>query len=52
MVYTFALAKSANIRYRDAAIRLSRCELSAMLHALSADCEVKAESFGGADFRG
>lgn len=50
MVYTFALAKSANIRYRDAAIRLSRCELSAMLHALSADCEVKAESFGGADF--
>jgi len=50
MVYTFALAKFANIRYRDAAIRLSRCELTAMLHALSVDCEVRAESLGGADF--
>ena len=50
MVYTFGLAKVANIRYRDAANRLSRCELSAMLHALSLDCEVAVESIGGADF--
>lgn len=50
MVYTFALAKFANIRYHDAAVRLSRCELTAMLHALSVDCEVQAESLGGADF--
>lgn len=50
MVYTFGLAKVSNIRYRDAANRLSCCELSAMLHALSVDCEVKVESIGGADF--
>lgn len=50
MVYTFGLAKHANIRYRDAANRLGRCELTAMLHALSVDCEVQSESFGGADF--
>ena len=27
MVYTFELIKHSNIRYREAAIRLSRCEL-------------------------
>ena len=50
MVYTFGLAKHTNIRYRDSMIRLSRCELLAMLRSLSLDCEVISESFGGADF--
>ena len=50
MVYTFGLAKTANIRYREDVNRLSRCELTAMLHALSVDCEVMVESIGGADF--
>ncbi len=50
MVYTLGLAKHTNIRYRDSANRLSRCELISMLHALSLDCEVSLESLGGADF--
>ncbi len=50
MVYTFGLAKHANIRYRDSANRLSRCELVSMLHALSLDCDVSIGSFGGMDF--
>ena len=50
MVYTFGLAKHANIRYRDSMNRLSRYELVAMLRALSLDCEVTAETLGGADF--
>ena len=50
MVYTFELIKHSNIRYRDASIRLSRCELLSMLHALSIDCEVIAETLGGAPF--
>ena len=50
MLYTFGLVKHANIRYRDSFIRLSRCELQAMLHALSIDCEMKQEALGGADF--
>lgn len=50
MVYTLGLAKHTNIRYRDSANRLSRCELVSMLRALSLDCEVSLESFGGADF--
>lgn len=50
MVYTFALVKHANIRYRESLCRLSRCELSAMLSALSLDCEIRTETAGGADF--
>ena len=50
MDYTFELIKHSNIRYRDAAIRLSRCELLSMLHALSIDCEVFVETLGGAPF--
>jgi len=50
MVYTFGLARYPNSRYRDSMNRLSSYELKAMLHALSLDCEVTAESFGGADF--
>ena len=37
MVYTFELIKHSNVRYREAAIRLSHCELLSMLHALSVD---------------
>ena len=50
MVYTFELIKHSNIRYRDAAVRLSRCELLSMLRAFSIDCEVSAEALGGAVF--
>jgi SAM-dependent methyltransferase len=50
MVYTFGLAKHANIRYRDSWNRLCRYELQAMLRSLSLDCDVRVESFGGADF--
>ena len=50
MVYTFELIKHSNIRYREAAIRLSRCELFSMLHALSIDCEITVETLGGATF--
>ena len=50
MVYTFELIKHSNFRYREASVRLSRCELLAMLHALSIDCEVTAETFGGSTF--
>ena len=50
MVYTLGLAKHTNIRYRDSANRLSRCELVSMLRALSLNCEVSLESLGGADF--
>ena len=50
MVYSFGLVKHANVRYRESMNRLSRCELTAMLNALSIDCEVQLESLGGADF--
>lgn len=50
MVYTFGLAKNANSRYHDSANRLSRCELIAMLHSLSVDCDVSVEALGGSDF--
>ena len=50
MVYTFELIKHSNVRYREAAIRLSHCELLSMLHALSIDCPISRETFGGATF--
>jgi len=50
MVYTFELIKHSNVRYREAAIRLSHCELLSMLHAFSIDCEISAETFGGTVF--
>ncbi len=50
MVYSFGLVNHANIRYRDSLIRLSRCELIAMLRALSIDCDVQSEMLGGACF--
>jgi hypothetical protein len=50
MVYTFELIKHSNIRYREGAVSLSRCELLAMLRALSLDCEVSVETLGGAVF--
>ena len=50
MVYTFELIKHSNIRYREGAVGLSRCELLSMLRALCIDCEVSAETLGGATF--
>ena len=50
MVYTFELIKHANVRYREAAIRLSYCELFSMLRALSVDCDLRSEILGGSTF--
>ena len=50
MVYSFALIRHANIRYREYVIRLGMYELLSMLRALSIDCEVTAEEMGGSDF--
>lgn len=50
MVYTFALIKHANIRYRESLSRLARYELLSMLHSLSIDCDVSLDRAGGADF--
>ena len=50
MVYSFALIKHANIRYREYVIRLGMYELLSMLRALSIDCEIKPEEMGGSDF--
>ena len=50
MVYTFQLWKHPNIHYRDAVVRLSRCELFSMLKSLSIDTEIIQENYGTADF--
>ena len=50
MVYSFELIKHANIRYRDAILRLGCCELTCMLRALSVDSVVSCETLGGAAF--
>lgn len=50
MVYSFALIKHANIRYRESVSRLARFELISLLHALSIDCDVSVETAGGAEF--
>jgi len=50
MVYSFALTKHANIRYRESLHRLAGCELEAMLRRLGRTCEARAENLGGAVF--
>ena len=50
MVYSFALIKHANIRYREYVIRLGMYELLSMLRSLSIDCEVRTEEMGGSCF--
>lgn len=50
MIYSFALNKHANIRYRDAVCRLSRYELQSMLKAMGVDVSITEEEAGGADF--
>ena len=50
MVYSFALIKHANIRYREAAFRLGQYELISLLHSLGIDCKVLQEMAGGAAF--
>ena len=50
MVYSFALIKHANIRYREYVIRLGMYELLSMLRSLSIDCEVRTEEMGGSVF--
>ena len=50
MVYSFALIKHANIRYREYVIRLGMYELLSMLRSLSIDCEVRMEEMGGSSF--
>ena len=50
MVYSFALIKHANIRYREYVIRLGMYELLSILRSFSIDCEVQPEEMGGSDF--
>ena len=50
MVYSFALIKHANIRYRESVSRLGKYELISLLHSLSIDCDVTVEKAGGSDF--
>ena len=50
MVYSFALIKHANIRYREYVIRLGMYELLSMLRSPSIDCEVRTEEMGGSAF--
>ena len=50
MVYSFQLWKHPNIRYRDALLRLSRCELLCMLRTLSIETDLQLEELGSAPF--
>ena len=50
MVYSFELIRHANIRYRDAVCMLARCELNAMLRALSVYTEIREEKLGNSIF--
>ena len=50
MVYSFHLCRHPNIHYREALMRLSRCELFSMLQSLSVCAEPQAEKIGAADF--
>ena len=50
MVYSFALIKHANIRYRESAVRLGKYELISLLRSLGIDCNVLCEEIGGAAF--
>ena len=50
MVYSFEVIKHANMRYREAVIRLGIAELQTMLGALSRDCTVSHETLGGSSF--
>jgi len=49
MVYSFEVIQRTNIRYREEAAWLARCELSMMLRALPSDfSDVQVEKLGGA----
>lgn len=50
MVYSFALIKHANIRYRESVSRLGKYELISLLRSLDIDCNVLCEDAGGAEF--
>lgn len=50
MVYSFALFRHANIRYREAIVRLARCELLSMLRSISVLTELSEEELGGSVF--
>lgn len=50
MVYSFQLIRHPNIHYRQAVIRLSQCELTAMLKNLAIEAEIRVRRMGGADF--
>jgi len=50
MVYSFELIKHANIRYREAVLRIARCELDTMLRKLSIFSDLHEERLGGSVF--
>ena len=50
MVYSFQLWRHPNILYRDAVVRLARCELYSMLKSISVEAELQTEELGSATF--
>ena len=50
MVYSFELIQHANIRFREAVCRLSRCELLCMLRTFGFEPEIHEEMLGGLPF--
>lgn len=50
MVYSLLLWRPPNVRYRQALLSLSRCELLSMLRSLSLDAEIVTESLGRSVF--
>ncbi len=50
MVYSFQLWRHPNIHYREAVLRLSRCELFCMLRSLSVETEIRTEELGSSLF--
>ena len=50
MVFLFQLTPHANIRYREAQLKLGQAELACLLNALHIPAEVTACTVGGVSF--
>ena len=50
MVYSFQLWRHPNIHYREAVLRLGRCELLSMLKSLSVEADIQVEQTGNVSF--
>jgi len=50
MLFCFQLTPHANIRYREAQLKLGQAELACILRGLGLSCEISAEVIGGVTF--